>query len=91
VFPHLSTKLGKQKAHDKNPIIGILWGIFFGEARIQKCEASNLHTELGSSCPATPVAIPFSVATAQAWSIAVKITGHAHMTSFIKVLLSIVA
>lgn len=71
--------------------MGIRWGLFFGEARIQKMRGLYLHTRPGSSCPAAPVVIPFSVATAPAWSIAVKITGHAHMTSLIKVLLSIVA
>lgn len=71
--------------------MGIPWGLYFGEARIQKMRGLYLHTRSGSSCPAAPVVIPFSVATARGWSIAVKITGQAHMTSFIKVLLSIVA
>lgn len=45
--------------------MGILWGLFFGEARIQKMRGFYLHTRPGSSCPAAPVVIPFSVATAQ--------------------------
>ena len=70
---------------------GSLWGLFC-EARFEKVRGFYLYTCAGSSSPAArAIVIPLLVVTAPVQSISVIITGHAHMTGFIDVLLSIVA
>ncbi|WP_338304897.1 hypothetical protein, partial [Bradyrhizobium ottawaense] len=57
-------------------------GGFIGEARIQKMRGFYLHTRF--ALPGCSRCYPIRSRHSPAWSIAVKITGHAHMTTFIK-------